>query len=146
MVTAPATCAIVEKSDRPEAWRVFSNTEKKIIPNDSVQHMRIYSSAISAISAFFVCEPTYAPVPNIPNSRNTTYITAARNIAFPAALPASSRSPWPRLRDISAFIPTPVPMAIATISICTGKASVSAFRACSPPSAMLDTNALSTML
>ena len=45
-----------------------------------------------------------------------------------------------------AFIPTPVPMDTATIIICTGKARVSAFSACSPPTAIFATNALSTML
>ena len=58
----------------------------------------------------------------------------------------------PRLRDSAAFTPTPVPMHSASISICIGKASVSAFIALSPAftmpavSGMYDTNRLSTTL
>lgn len=46
----------------------------------------------------------------------------------------------------TAFAPTPVPIPTATISICTGKARVRAFRAFSPFSGRLDTKALSTIL
>ena len=45
---------------------------------------------------------------------------------------ACCRSPAPRLLDSSALMPTPVPTLIATISICTGNASVRAFTARSP--------------
>ena len=73
-------------------------------------------------------------------------ITIPRNSAFPAVRLAFSGSPCPRLFERSAFAPTPVPMPTAIISIWIGNASVSAFNACSPPEAMFETNALSTML
>ena len=77
---------------------------------------------------------------------NIRDITMPRKTAFPAALPAFSFSPMPRHFETSALTPTPVPIETATISICMGKARVSALSASSPYSAMLDTNALSTML
>ena len=82
----------------------------------------------------------------MPNSTKTAVMTSARKQAFPATRLARSRSPCPRLLDSRAFAPTPVPMPTATISICSGKARVSAFSAASPFSFMLDTKALSTML
>ena len=93
LVTAPAICAIVEKSDRPEACSVFSNTEKNIMPKLRVQHILMYSSAILTISGLLLWECTYIPVPNTPNSRNTTYITAERNIVLPTARLAICLSP-----------------------------------------------------
>ena len=57
-MTAPATWAMVEYTDRPDAWSVFSNTEKNIMPKDSVQQMRIYSSAIWTISGLLLWERT----------------------------------------------------------------------------------------
>ena len=65
---------------------------------------------------------------------------------MPAVRLAFSRSPAPSVRASSAFAPTPVPMATATISSCTGNASPSAVSASSPPSRIRDKYALSTML
>ena len=73
-------------------------------------------------------------------------MTAPRNRPFPATFAAFSQFPCPSVRASSAFTPTPVPMASATMSICTGKASVIALSAASPPSRIFPTNALSTML
>ena len=88
----------------------------------------------------------YGSVPNIPKSINNANIIIPRNIEFPAVLLTFSLSPCHRDLDSSAFAPTPVTILNAIISICTGNANVSAFRAASPSDFIFDTNALSTML
>ena len=73
-------------------------------------------------------------------------MTAPRNRLFPATFAAFALSPWPSVLARSALAPTPVPIPNATISICTGNTSVSAFSAGSLPAFILPTKALSTML
>ena len=145
-VTAPEIWAIVENSEWPVDWSSFSYTAKKLIPKENIQHIRRYSVPICAISGFEVCEEIYALDPKIPKIRNKRYITSARNEAFPAALFAPSLFPIPSFCATRTLAPTPVPIPTATISICNGNARVKAFRALSPPTGILDTNALSTIL
>ena len=69
-----------------------------------------------------------------------------RNRLFPATFAAFLLFPCPSVLARSAFVPTPVPIPTATISICTGNTRVSAFNAASLPTLIFPTNALSTML
>ena len=69
-----------------------------------------------------------------------------RNRLLPATFAAFLLFPCPSVLARSALVPTPVPIPIATISICTGNTSVRAFNADSLPVFILPTNALSTML
>lgn len=73
-------------------------------------------------------------------------MTAIKNTPFPAVLQAFSTSFCPILFAKRAFTPIPVPIPIATISIWTGNANVSAFNACSPVPLIFATKALSTIL
>ena len=65
---------------------------------------------------------------------------------LPATFDAFFPFPCPSVLASSAFVPTPVPIATATISIWTGNTSVSALSADSLPDLIFPTKALSPML
>ena len=69
-----------------------------------------------------------------------------RNKLFPATFAAFSLFCCPSVLAKRALVPTPVPIAIETINICTGNTKVSAFNAASLPTFIFPTKALSTIL
>ena len=69
-----------------------------------------------------------------------------KNKLFPAIFDALLYFSSPSVLARSAFVPTPVPMPNATISIWIGNTNVRAFNADSLPTFIFPTNALSTIL
>ena len=93
----------------------------KNTPNESVQQIVRYSMPISRISGSSATNALKnGRTPNRPNSRNASAESSSTNRPLVAALLASSKRRWPSRREISAFMPTPVPTATAIISIWIG--------------------------
>ena len=126
LVTAPATCAIVENMVFPVACKNLSYTVYPIEPSDKQQHILRYTEPISITVPSFEKRDINHLDKNKPKIKNTAYITSARKIPLPAVLFTLSESFSPRLFERQAFIPIPVPTPIAIIIICTGNASVRA--------------------
>ena len=102
-----------------------------------------YCTPMATTASSLVNRRRKAGMAGMLTARMTTPCSSANTMPWVAAVSALVCSPAPLYRAMRALMPTPKPMAMALIRVCTGNTSDSAVMACS---LMRATKKLSTML